>query len=359
MGGGGGSNTQTIQKADPWAGVVPYLLGDEGKNAVGLYPALSQWMQGANLDYFPGQTNAGMNKVQNDAVQTLLRQYSNPDVSGFNRAIGYATDVLDRGYDQTASGGFLNANPYIDAAYNAQAGAVSKQFKNATLPGLMSAYASGGRFGSGANANAIGAASDALGSTLNNLSADTYYKNYVNERAMMESARARQDQMQANAAAALPGLTTGAQGYVNQGWQNILGLGGMLQGQQQQQINADMARYNYMRDLPLSKLGAYSNLLQGFGGGTTTSNQSGPGGSFLSNALGGAMLGNSIYGLGANAGLWGGAAAGGLGALGSLGLGSGALMGASYGLAGTGALAGVSAGTNLFSTMAPLMALAL
>lgn len=342
MSGGGGGGTNTIQKADPWAGVVPYLLGDEGKNAFGLFPAASQWMQGQSPQFFPGQTVVGTNQVQNDAIQTLLRQFSNPDLGGYNKAIDYASNVLDRGYDQTASGGFLNANPYIDRAYEAQAGAVEKSFKNSTLPGLLSAYASSSRYGSGANTNAIGAASDSLGATLNNLSADTYYKNYVNERSLMEQARARQDVLQQSAASALPGLTTGRYNQVNQGWQNILALGGDLQRQEQAFRDADIARWDYGQNAPLSKLQAYSQLLQGFGGGQSSSSTTGGGPSGLARGLSGALGGGLTgWSIGSGIGALGGAAAGGAG-----GAATGAAAGSWGGPigAGVGALAGLLMG---------------
>lgn len=114
-------------------------------------------------------------------------------------------------------------------------------------------------------------------------------------------------------------LAPGAQQMFGYPGQTMAGIGNQQQAQNQAQINADMARWNYNQQLPYSMLSDYLGILSGAPGGTTSSMSSGPsgGGNSLMSGLGGAMSGYGMgSGLATALGLsgpwgWGGAALGG------------------------------------------------
>lgn len=380
---GGGSNT--VQKADPWRGVQPYLLGQDGYP--GLFPEALQWYMNDSPSYYPGSTVAGPAWQTEDAERRLTNLATGEDawqrqniVDRTMGAQGYLSGVANGAYlnsamdrnnflDDTARGAYLNANPYLDKMVDASTRDINRNFSTNVLPGVASQFALGGRYGSGAQQGVLGTVSNDYTNKISDVVTGIRGNAYNMERGLMEQALARGEAAQQNAITrergyqtqaqmALPQMAQGLDQYLRGRDISNIGLlsqvGAARTAREQANINADVERFNYGQNLPLTKLQALSQLLQGFGGGTQTNSSSG---SPLSNAMGGAMLGNSIYGLGANMGLWGGAA--GLGALGSMGLGSGAMLGGASGLAATGALGGVSAGTSLFSTYAPLMALML
>jgi hypothetical protein len=86
-----------------------------------------------------------------------------------NGGTGVAGTALDE-YNKTMSGGYMNANPYLDDIVNRSVGAAAGS--------QTSGYAGGGRFGSGAMANAQ---ADAMQQTASSL----YGQNYQQERDRM------------------------------------------------------------------------------------------------------------------------------------------------------------------------------
>jgi hypothetical protein len=98
-----------------------------------------------------------------------------------------------------------------------------------------------------------------------------------------------------------------------------LSAAGLLQQNQQNTLNSDIARWNYNQALPFNMLGQYQNYVGGTGyGGTTTGQQTTPyysntGANLLSGGIGGAALGSVLggafpetLGSGLGAGLGGG-----------------------------------------------------
>ena len=103
------------------------------------------------------------------------------------------------------------------------------------------------------------------------------------------------------------GIGQGIQGYgqsaaltptVQQGLgaagQMVEQIGQQRTADQQAQIDADQARWNYQQQLPYSMVSDYLQLLQGAPGGQTSSTMSGGGGSRLGGALGGAATGAAL-----------------------------------------------------------------
>lgn len=81
---------------------------------------------------------------------------------------------------KTLGGGYLNSNPYLDEAVN--------RAQRSSANTIQSAFASSGRYGSGAMGNAIGRASGEIGSQM-------YGNNYERERARMFEALPMAQQM--------------------------------------------------------------------------------------------------------------------------------------------------------------------
>lgn len=261
-GGGGGSST-TVQKADPWSGVQPYLK-DVFRQAKKLYRT-------SRPDFYPGQTYsdlspqtmAGLRGVQNAAASNPIDQYA----------------ALESA--KTLGGGYLGANPYIDRVVDDVTGDIGSQ--------VSSAFAKGGRFGSGAY---MGTLADKVGKA----AGDIRYQNYAGERENMQRALALAPQVQ-------------QMQYVDP--MKMLAVGQTLEGQTQKGINEAMARHQFYQDRDEQALSQYNALLQGgLPFSQTTSQTPTQGSSPLAGALGGAMAGSQVAG---PAGALGGAVLGGLG----------------------------------------------
>ena len=97
-------------------------------------------------------------------------------------------------------------------------------------------------------------------------------------------------------------------------------VGAARENQNQQQINEDVARFEFEQLAPWEKLGLYNQFIQGNYGGTTTSTGRGVGAPMGASVLGGALGGAGIGGQvgGGQGAAFGGLAGGGLGILSGL-----------------------------------------
>jgi hypothetical protein len=250
----GTTTTNTIQNSDPWPGQQPYIK-QALSGAQNLY-------ENYTPGYYPNSTNAPMNEMQGNALSGI-----------YNRGIGGS--AVDAGAQNLATdtlgGSFLGAeNPYF-----AQ---MQQSVANKIIPQVMSQFEQSGRYGSGAAANA-------LASALADKTGQMAYQNYGDERAR---------QMQTMALAP----TVSGTDYTN--LNAALGAGGQLQGQQQNAINADQARYNYYQGLPQQSLDNYARVALGsnLGQQTTASSQTPYYTNPTANALG---VGSSLLGMGVGA----------------------------------------------------------
>lgn len=220
MSGGGGSSerTSSTTNSSPWAAQQPYLKD--------LFKRADQLYQSGPIQYYPGQTYAGMSPVSQTALQGITQR--GLEGSPLNKASGsYLQDVL--------GGKYLNQDaPGFDAVLNrARAGADS------TYSGL-------GRYGSGAHDTAV---ADSIG----NLA----FQNYQAERDRM------------GAAAALAPTIAG-QDFIDLNAVNQAGQ--QYQDELQNQINADMARYNFQQQSPYNNLADFARFIQGgYGSSSQTS----------------------------------------------------------------------------------------
>lgn len=290
--GGGTTNTNTIQKSDPWAPLVPYLTGRPATEATAGSPG--HYVQGSGGHYeTSSQGNHWVNDSQwipgspgtpaSPAVSGLLPQIQSwyDAQQGINKmspesqqAIDMTTARANQGtpgadlYQKTLDGGFLNSNPYIDATYNMAADKVKA--------GVGSQFEGAGRYGSGAN-------QDVLGQNLGNLATQIYGGNYNQERQRQQEALGMAPMMQGadyNNIAALAAAGKTKEGYADQPYSNlsryagllgsVLGAGGQQSGQSQvpyytdplsQVAGAGMSAYALYKLLSMAGTGGASALL--------------------------------------------------------------------------------------------------
>jgi hypothetical protein len=252
MGSSAPSNTTSTTTAQPWSGQQPYL-SDMMSQAAYLY----------NTDtpqYYPTSTVAQMNQPETSA---LGAQY-NYGMNGGDPSL-----IAANGSNAAISSGYFlnNQNPQLQQ--------VEQQADAAALPAIQSQFIAGG----GLNG---GLAAQASAQGLANANANIGYQNYNDQIQNMEKANFTAP------------MIDSAQGTDLQNAQNF---GSALQNQDQQNITADVNRWNYNQNLPYNMLGMFDNFIQGsYGGSTATStpNYKNPLASGLSGAAGGAALGTEI-----------------------------------------------------------------
>lgn len=254
MGGQSGGST-TVQKADPWSGVQPYLsalysrtndlMGQGGpqitqnsgvagftpytQSVMGLINSFGSGATSGNANALSGVANAyaGTGSIPNQYLGNFIRgadpsqqvmanamegkdqtaqTYSNA-LSGRDATDNYYANVLGGG-DPTVQylknvmgGGYLNGNPGLTNAMNAANSATTRQFNTAVMPQLASQFSLAGRYGSGAQSQGISDATNNLATQLSNTNAGIMNQNYQNER-----------NLQTGAAGTLSGLQSGAAG---------------------------------------------------------------------------------------------------------------------------------------------------
>ena len=295
-GSSGGSDRQvvqstTVQKADPWSGVQPYL-----KN---LYAAADARFKQPQ-QYFPSQTYAPQSPLS---------------AAGQQAALGYATNYLP-GLIQSGMSGLasqLNAqdvahNPYVQQmlaqqisgstnAFQQNAQTLTDTLKNQWLPSIRSGAGLAGQYGGTrqgvAEGVAIGEAAKQLG-------------NYGSSAQAALGNQIAQTQLGAYG----QGLDAAKAGMLFLPQMAQLGmmpsqmyeqLGARQEGYNQQAIDDAMARFNFAQSEPYNRMGWYSGILNGAapyasqsGSGTSTTTNPDSGGSTFGNVLGGGLTGYSL-----------------------------------------------------------------
>lgn len=315
-GAGGGQQQQSTSTTnnDPWAGQQPYLSSGfaTAKNWLngGAQPGVSSYTgptpQQIEAQYMPQIADATHN-MSWDSVSSLEQQmakkmamarsagaspssqvgpgFTPAELQAQGNVIGMANSGANGMYPASArsltgfmNGDMLNSNPYLDKMANAADNSIVRNYQTAVAPGVDSALARFGRYGSGAMENAKSQAQQDLAEQLGNTNAGIYGQAYQ---------QGMQNMLQASALA--PQAAN-------------LGLG---LAQAENTVGATQ------RNLPINNLKDYMSLIQGNYGGTTT--QSTP---YYTNpyagAAGGALAGYEMAGGSKNPYAGYGALAGGL-----------------------------------------------
>lgn len=316
--GGGSSSSQT--KTDPWDGVKPYLAGLDGKT--GIMPEAERLYREQTPKYYEGDTYARLNDTQNSAIGGMKSYLQSPSANaGVDAAnsLGSATmgksamsfyNPVAGGYQAqyTGMGDLFRAkggnvaqemnNPYLSGIADTIARKATSNYENSIAPQIRSSAQAAGQFGGSRQgvieANALKDLNQGISDSLTNLYGSAY--DQAQNRGLQMANMALQSQAQNNQASnsvgdlALRGLLGTGQlnlaadsqnfgqqlqgvGLLNQAnqnqignYQSLLNLGGVQQQDQQNQINADMARWDYNQTAPWQALQNYMGLITGAGG---------------------------------------------------------------------------------------------
>ena len=147
----------------------------------------------------------------------------------------------------TVSGDYLSGNPFFQGAFQPAAKAAESQFKT-TLGDIASKSSLAGRYGSGAMGSLQDRATGVFGQQLANTAGQLAYQNYEAERGRQQAATM-----------AAPTMTSADY----QDIQNLLNAGQLREGYTGQQLQSDMARFNFLQNQPQQNLQAYLQSVYG------------------------------------------------------------------------------------------------
>jgi hypothetical protein len=218
------------------------LSGGYGANNSPAYGAYQQFMAGTN----PYQQQLGA--LANSAAGGNLGLST---LGGIAQGQGAGMQQLG----QTASGYYLNSNPYLAAMVQAAADPVTRNYQTATAPQADYNFANAGRYGSGAMAGLRSTNEQNLGKTLADQSSNLYGQNYANERARQDAAAAQYAGLQNQA----------GQGYgslYNQGLQTSGQALNNLLASQQYGATGLQGAYQSGNAAAMSALGQYPQFAQ-------------------------------------------------------------------------------------------------
>jgi hypothetical protein len=182
----------------------------------------------------------------------------------------------------TIGGNYLSGNPFFQGAFAPAAQAATQQFQTA-IGDIGSAASKAGRYGSGAMGTLQDRASGQLAQSLSNTAGTLAYQNYADERARQQAATM-----------AAPAMAQADY----QDIQNLLKAGQAREGYTGQQLQSDIARFNFGQNAPQQNLGTFLSSVYGNPLGmnrSTTQTGSTPGPSNFQNLLGLAAVGGGLY----------------------------------------------------------------
>jgi hypothetical protein len=231
----------TTQSSAPWSVQQPYLqqaFGDAQKS----------YMSGGP-QYYQGSTVAPLS----DPSQAALTGIANRGQAG--NPLNASAQGLAQ---QTINGDFLNSNPNFQSALDMATRGATQNFNESVMPNIASQFSASGRYGSEAHQDVAGRATRDFGQSLSDTAGQLAYQDYGNERTR---------QMQAMQMA--PDLAN--QDYLD--LEKMAGAGAMLDQYNQDQINADIDRWNFSQNQPNNNIASYLGLIGGGYGSTGTTTQ--------------------------------------------------------------------------------------
>jgi hypothetical protein len=239
-----------VQSSVSTSSVDPALLPYLTK---GLERAESLFLTGPQPTFFPGQTFVSPVSATTDAIaqQEAIARQQSPVLEQAQRAFESSLGQIGR----TATGGFLNANPFQEQMIQAATRPLEQAFSQQVLPGISSLYSKSGRLGSGAMERALGTASEGFGRALGDVTSNIAGAQFQQERGLMQQAQLGQ----AALAQAAPSIY-GQQFLPSQTLQQV--------GAQQEAIagmplQEEMARFQFGQQLPYQQLQGYLSSVYG------------------------------------------------------------------------------------------------
>lgn len=194
--------------------------------------------QAGGPQYYPGQTYVGPSQTTQTGLQALEQRA----MQG-SPLIGQAQQQLQ----STIGGNYLSGNPFFQGAFAPAAQAATTQF-NRAIGDIGSAASKAGRYGSGAMGTLQDRASGQLAQQLSNTAGQLAYQNYADERARQQAATM-----------AAPGMAQADY----QDIQNLLAAGQAREGYTGQQLQSDIARFNFQQQAPQQNLAAFLSGVYG------------------------------------------------------------------------------------------------
>jgi len=307
---------QQGQQYYPGAGYVPF--SPQTQQAFDL---TTQRSFGSPYEQAAGQYSTLASQAGGQGASTLFNMARDPYGAALGGGLGAGESPGFNPGAATASGAFLNANPFLNEMFGQAAGNLSEQFSQGVMPSIAATFGGAGRTGGGLFGATVGTAAGQLADAQAQLASDIYGQNYARERGLQMGTyeQAMQRALQAGSTLGQQALGAGAlaPGLQAMDYQNIdrlMGVGGRVEDQARQILGDDLARWQFQQQWPYTALDQYSNIIQGLPAGYGTQTTSGGQGSPLLGALGGAASGASAgaafgpwgVGIGAGAGLLGG-----------------------------------------------------
>jgi hypothetical protein len=275
------STTQT-SSIDP--ALLPYLTQ-------GLERAQSLFLTGQQPTFFPGQTYVSPSAATTESLaqQEALARQASPVLQQGQQAFQTALNQQA----QTASGAFLNANPYQAQMMQAATRPLEQQFSQSVLPGISSLYSKSGRLGSGSMERALGTATEGFGRAIGDITSNIAGTQYQAERGLQQQAQLAQ----AALAQAAPSIY--AQQFLPS--QTLAQIGAQREAIAGQPLAEEMARFSFGQQLPYQQLQGYLSSVYGspMGGYGTQTTQTPMTTNRATGALAGA-LGGGLAGYGLN-----------------------------------------------------------
>jgi hypothetical protein len=240
---GSSTSTQT-----PPAYMYPYIgtaLGQAGN-----------LLQTGGPGYYPGQQVAGFSGPQQMAMGAI-DSLANSGTAAGNAGMNYDSNLLNGNLsgpqaNLAAMGAGGASNPYLNQMFQQASGQVQNQ--------LQSEYGQSGRN--------VSASAPMMGQTLDNLANQIYGGAYAQDQTNALAANQTLGNEQENALAQVPGLNGMQFGNLGQ----EMNVGGMVQNQAQNLINASQGAYNYNQQQPWQNLTSYESLLSGLQPGSSQTN---------------------------------------------------------------------------------------
>lgn len=220
--------TTTTSTIDPT--IQPYL-------SYGLSEAQRLYQTGGP-QYYPGQTYVSPSQTTQAGLSALEQRA----MQG-SPLVGQAQQQLQ----STIGGNYLSGNPFFQGAFAPAAQAATQQFQTA-IGDIGSAASKAGRYGSGAMGTLQDRASGQLAQQLSNTAGQLAYQNYSDERARQQAATM-----------AAPAM---AQADYND-IQNLLAAGQAREGYTGQQLQSDIARFNFGQQQPQQNLATFLSSVYG------------------------------------------------------------------------------------------------
>ena len=236
-----GTATSVVSR-DPPPWQQPFIEYGMGE-AKDLYGTPRTFYPGSTVVPWSDQTQAGLGAMQTRA------ETGSPLVTA---AQGLTASTMAGDYLDPAS------NPYLTSAMDAATRPMREAFAQDVLPGIGAAFSSGGRYGSGLQANQQARAAEDYLTALGDVGSKIAYSNYADERARQ-------------VAAGLAAPSMAELDYLDPS--RLVDIGQAYEGYAADQLQEDIDRYKFEQEEPRIRLGEYLPAVTGGQWATSSTEQ--------------------------------------------------------------------------------------